>query len=127
MTDNASSNDTMVIDLELTLPNFEGKLNHMRCINHSVNLIARSTLQLFDIPKKKGRTNEDDTSALDQAEAELWQLAEDIELEDVTTQRDSFANSLTEETNDDKEDVIDILQLLNSDEIAKFCENILPV
>jgi hypothetical protein len=69
----------MIEDLIDLLPDFPGDANHTRCFAHIVNLIAKSLLWQFDIPKKKG------DEVLNQTEQDLLDLAGDINLEEVET------------------------------------------
>ncbi|KAF8867526.1 hypothetical protein BD779DRAFT_1464277, partial [Infundibulicybe gibba] len=72
--DNATSNDTMIDELEVKLKNFPGATNRTRCFAHIVNLIARSILRQFDLPKGQA----------DAALEEAWASAsKDIENEPV--------------------------------------------
>jgi hypothetical protein len=49
--DNASNNDSMIKYLGNTLDDFPGATNQMQCFVHTVNLIAKSILKLFDTRK----------------------------------------------------------------------------
>ncbi|TFK79442.1 hypothetical protein K466DRAFT_450423, partial [Polyporus arcularius HHB13444] len=46
--DNASNNDTMVAEMGVLLPFFEGQFHRVRCFAHVVNLVAKSMLRQFD-------------------------------------------------------------------------------
>ncbi|KAG2342365.1 hypothetical protein BDR05DRAFT_886472 [Suillus weaverae] len=50
--DNASSNNTMITELADMVGHFGGKTAWTCCFLHIVNLIAKSLLKQFDIPKK---------------------------------------------------------------------------
>ena len=52
----------------------------MWCFTHIINLVAKSIIRQFDIPKGKA------DKALDDAERELCELAEGIDLEDLRMQ-----------------------------------------
>src|SRR5204862_4148131 len=77
--DNDSNNDTMIDELADLLPNFPGAANRGRCFLHIVNLVAKTFLKQFDVPKK------DVNTAIDEAEKELIRLAEGLELEEMLT------------------------------------------
>jgi hypothetical protein len=64
----------MIDELVDLLPNFPGSANRCRCFFHIVNLIAKSLLKQFDVPKKSA------DAALDNAERELINLAEELML-----------------------------------------------
>ncbi|KAG2085569.1 uncharacterized protein F5147DRAFT_527472, partial [Suillus discolor] len=51
--DNASSNDTLTTELAKHVDSFSGALSRTRCFLHIVNLIAKSIIKLFDVPKKE--------------------------------------------------------------------------
>ncbi|KAJ3816596.1 hypothetical protein F5880DRAFT_1455608, partial [Lentinula raphanica] len=46
--DNASANTAMIDKLEILLPEFMGKLSHVRCFAHTVNLTAKGVLRPFE-------------------------------------------------------------------------------
>ena len=50
---NTSANDTMIDKLSKLLKEFPGSANHTRCFNHILNLIAKSIMRQFDLPKAK--------------------------------------------------------------------------
>jgi hypothetical protein len=82
MYDNASPNDTMIVELMDLLHNFPGEANRTRCFAHIINLMAKSLQWQFDVPKKKA------DSALDEAEKTLLELVEGIDLEEMETRLD---------------------------------------
>ncbi|KAG6838083.1 hypothetical protein C0991_001948 [Blastosporella zonata] len=51
--DNATTNDVMIDKLGYLLDDYPGATSHTRCFAHIVNLIAKSLLKQFDVPKKK--------------------------------------------------------------------------
>jgi hypothetical protein len=124
-TDNASSNDTMVKKIPSHIRYWEGKTNHTRCFNHIINLIAKTLLKLFEVPKAKGDPT--GNKELNEAELELERLGRDLEIEDLKTQVEDFHNALTAEGTDDDEDLIDATELLDEEEIVEFREQIVPV
>ena len=88
--DNASPNDTMVIELARILKAFPGATNRTRCFAHILNLVARSIIRQFDVPKSK------DDGALDD---ELAGLAADLELDEE--EGSDEADDEAEEVEDD--------------------------
>ena len=62
------------------IKSFPGSANCARCFNHVVALVAKSSICQFDVPKGQA------DAALDEAERELIDLAEGIDIEDETTQ-----------------------------------------
>jgi hypothetical protein len=119
--DNASPNDIMIDELVDLLPNFSGQANHCRCFLHIVNLIAKTLLKQFDVPKK------DAESALDDAERELLELAAGIDMEEMVTVAEEGAGDKDDEENDDVEGWVDEMALLSKEERAALRENVGPV
>jgi hypothetical protein len=97
--DNASNNDTMVDELRERVEAFPGPSNQVRCFLHTVNLTAKSTIQVFDVPKHK----KDGTDVLDKAEAELRALAGSIDVEDIETQLEKALDGPGDELNEEEE------------------------
>ncbi|KAG1760280.1 hypothetical protein EDD22DRAFT_757666, partial [Suillus occidentalis] len=54
--DNASNNDTMVNELSDLLEDFPGETNRTRCFLHIINLVAKTLIRQFDVPKAKADT-----------------------------------------------------------------------
>ncbi|KAG2056065.1 hypothetical protein BDR06DRAFT_881182, partial [Suillus hirtellus] len=52
---NASNNDIMICELSGKVLEFSGPTTHTRCFLHTVNLVAKSLIQEFDV--KKGEAN----------------------------------------------------------------------
>ena len=52
-----SNNDTMIEELTNLLDNFPGPANQTRCFTHVLNLVVKSILWQFDLPKTKGGTH----------------------------------------------------------------------
>lgn len=111
----------MVDELVDLLPNFSGQANHCRCFLHIVNLVAKTLLKQFDVPKK------DAESALDDAERELLELAAGIELEEMVTVAEAGAGDKDDEENDDEEGWVDEIALLSEEERAALREKVGPV
>ena len=62
----------MIENIPTRLQTWEGKANHTQCFNHAINLIAKSLLKLFEVPKLKGDPS--GKKELDEAEAEVEDL-----------------------------------------------------
>ena len=108
----------MISELELTLPDFPGEANWMQCFNHIINLVAKSMLRLFDVPKKRAN------QVLNDADRRLHELAEDLDLDELNTQLNGYA--LTERIEDDEQNV-DEVNMLDAEEQAEFRERVWPV
>ena len=81
----------MIAELAEILKTFPGSTNRTRCFTHILNLVARSIIRQFDLPKSQA------DAALNAADQELVDLAEelndeemdgDLELEDDTDEDD---------------------------------------
>lgn len=114
----------MVQELAELLPGFE-IVNHTRCFLHINNLVARSVVRQFDVPKKAPTDPESD----DPAERELQELAEDIEQEDCQTREALLEEMGTNEVeNDDLIDGwVDEMAALSQSERAAVQKSVQPV
>ena len=65
----------MVSELETLIPEFSA-VNHTRCFLHVNNLVGRSLVKQFDVPKKVAGSENDEE------DDELLELAGDMEYED---------------------------------------------
>ena len=81
----------MVDRLHILIESFPGAENRARCFNHVTALVAKSAVRQFDVPKGKA------DSALDEAEIELRELAEGLDIEE------SIAENEWEEADDEDE------------------------
>ena len=66
----------MVVELFNLLPDFPGAANQTRCFLHVLNLVVKSSLRQFDVPKMNNEV-------LDDALDELAKLAGNIEQEEA--------------------------------------------
>ena len=75
----------MVESLERLIDNFPSTANQTQCFLHILNLVVKSILKQFDIPKKKkvldnnDEIDKENDKGLDQAVEELLKLAGDLE------------------------------------------------
>ena len=76
MCNNSSPNDTMINELSNLIASFPRDANRAQCFNHVIALVAKSTICQFDVPKGKA------DAALDEAERELRELAEGLDIEE---------------------------------------------
>ncbi|KAG1795001.1 uncharacterized protein BJ212DRAFT_1291525 [Suillus subaureus] len=85
--DNVSNNDVMVQELSEKIPAFRGATTHTHCFLHTVNLVAKSLIQEFDIKKHDAdqvlakADNVDDEESEDEEEVDDSNTA-DAELKD---------------------------------------------
>ncbi|KAI6107637.1 hypothetical protein EDD16DRAFT_1435271, partial [Pisolithus croceorrhizus] len=49
--DNASANEMMTNKLEFNIPEFEGKTSRVWCILHVGNLVVKTMIKQFNVPK----------------------------------------------------------------------------
>jgi hypothetical protein len=86
----------MIDALPTMVEGFPGAPNHTRCFNHVVALVAIWIVRQFDI------TSSGDSDTLDEAERELRELAEGLDLEEATTQSEREVRD--DEDGDDEDD-----------------------
>ena len=90
----------MIDELEELVDKFSGAANWTRCFAHIINLIAKTIIQQFDVPKTK------QGESVDAARAELLALASDMDIEDLLTRanHDGYSGDGKEEVCDDHVD-----------------------
>jgi len=108
----------MIDELAELLDNFPGMANHTRCFTHILNLVAKSVMKQFDLPKARAG------EVLDAATQALANLASDIEGEEVSMAGDLVGD---EEEDDNGEGLADIRDGMSTDEIAALDESLQPV
>jgi hypothetical protein len=69
----------MINELVNLLPNFPGPANRCRCFLHIMNLVAKTLLKQFEVPKK------DMNAAFDAAEQVLLELSAGTDMEELVT------------------------------------------
>jgi len=77
--DNATSNDKMIDELAGQLEEFPGAPNCARCFTHVLNLMVKSIMHQFDVPKKRW-------DVMDETTHDLFKLAGNIEEEKLEMQ-----------------------------------------
>jgi hypothetical protein len=125
--DNASNNDTMIEELAKLLDDFPGPANQTRCFLHILNLVVKSIIRQFDLPKSK-KTSDDadeDDPTLDAATKELLKLAGDIDLEEWITVSASGDDS--EAADDDEEGWVDEHEDMTEDDLKELVASMQPV
>jgi hypothetical protein len=85
------------------------------------NLIAKTLLKQFDIPKK------DAESTLDNAERELLDLTAGIDMEETVTVAEAGPGDKDDEKNDNVEGWIDEMALLSDEEQTALHKKVGPV
>lgn len=110
----------MVHHLKDLIPSFPGDANRARCFNHIIALVAKSAIRQFDVPK--GQADE----ALDEAERELRELAEGLDIEEEQT-RSEWEGQEGEEDDKQIDGWIDEVASLPAADREELEESIRPV
>lgn len=103
----------MVDELEDRIEDFAGSVNHTRCFLHVLNLVVKSIIRQFDLPKNKAG------AILKEAKIELVQLAGDLEIEELTTQKEldrEMDDEIGEVDDDNVEGWIDEREMMTEEE-----------
>lgn len=102
---------------------FEGTLGRVRCFAHVVNLVVKTLLRQFDVPKAKAAQalNEEDTELYELA-AEENDAADTAQVEGSEDGAEIFGLEL-----DDPEGWVDEIAAMSDDERAEFEEKVRPV
>jgi hypothetical protein len=109
----------MIEELGEILPAFPGQANRTRCFAHIINLIAKSVIKQFDIPKARvGGTPDNRVD-------ELFVLAEAIEVEEWVTRATANENDGNED--DNFQDWEDERLKMSKGELQKLDDDVLPV
>lgn len=111
----------MVKTLKDLLEIFPGDSNRTCCFNHIVNLIAKSVIQQFDIPKAKGN------QSFDHVLRELMVLAEDLDQEEVATREGECWSSEIDSEDDKLDGWVDEREDMSEMEQSELDDNIQPV
>jgi hypothetical protein len=126
--DNASNNDKMIEHLATLIDSFPGVANQTRCFTHILNLVAKSVLRQFEVPKAKGG------KVVDDAARELAAVFD--ELEDDDKGSNSGGNEEGGEGNDDEDDntvdddedgLPDERDGMSEEELASLEESVKPI
>jgi hypothetical protein len=109
----------MIDELVDLLPNFPGPANRCRCFLHIVNLIAKTLLKQFEVPKK------DVEAALDAAEQQLLELAAGADMDELVTVAEGGLGD--NEDADDMDGWVNEMNLLSEEESKELRQSIHPV
>lgn len=119
----------MVDTLGLNVPAFEGAIGHVRCFAHVVNLVAKSLLRQFDVPKARAE------QVLDEEDRALYELAEEdeeapaaVDGEDLDPVGAGGAFNPPSALNvDDEDGWVDEIAAMTDEERAQFQTRVRPV
>ena len=110
----------MIKELGKRLDLFPGADNQTRCFMHVLNLIAKSIIQQFNIPKAQ------QIRALDDGLHELHTLATDVDLEEKATR-----DGADIQNDDDEEDNVDVWidkrERMSTEDVKMLDESVQPV
>lgn len=109
----------MIRRLKEFIDEFKGQECQTRCFTHILNLIAKSIIRQFDIPK--ARTNR----VFDEATTALMVLAGDIDVEEqeMAQSRDDSDNDNDENTEDWVDERVD----MTTEQLAMLNKSVQPV
>ena len=108
----------MIDELAELLDDFPGASNRTRCFTHILNLVTKSIMKQFDLPKAR------EGEALDATTQAIVNLSGDIESEEASMEGDLVND---EEDNDDGEGLKDIRDEMSAEELAALDESLQPV
>jgi hypothetical protein len=116
----------MIEELANLVDDFPGPANQTRCFLHILNLVVKSIIRQFDVPKSKRTSDsEGDDESIDEAMRELLKLAGDINLEEEIT---ASAGNEEDATEDDSEGGwVDEHEEMTEDELLELAESVQPV
>jgi len=118
----------MVEHLSTLVENFPGAANQTRCFTHILNLVAKSILRQFEVKKK---TNDDEPDDRDDATKALAALAQELELEDSSTEMVEDPEEELEDddevTEDDEDGLGDERDGMSEEEEAELEESLVPI
>lgn len=109
----------MIDELATSLDDFSRPANRTRCFTHILNLVVKSILQQFDVPKVKRH------EIVDAATEELLELAGDIEGEEWSTTCDLA--QAEDEDDDNIEGWVDERNLMSKEELEDLNKAIQPI
>lgn len=115
----------MIDELEDLLPEFS-KVNHTRCFLHVNNLVARTLVRQFDVPKKTKKAGSDSS---DDPDDELREFAGDIDLEERQIREGLLHEARTDEAeiDDITDGWVDEIAALSQAEREGLQESLRPV
>ena len=118
----------MVEHLSTLVENFLGAANQTRCFTHILNLIVKSILCQFEVQKKTDGNEPDD---LDDAMKALAVLAQELELEESSTELIEDPEEELEEddevTEDDEDGLGDERNGMSEEEVAELDESLVLI
>ncbi|KAF8809254.1 hypothetical protein BYT27DRAFT_7094562 [Phlegmacium glaucopus] len=119
----------MIEELAHLLDDFPGPANQTRCFLHVLNLVVKSIIRQFDLPKSKKASDvrDEDDPMLDVATIELLKLAGDIDLEEEITASAGDGDDSDSVEDDDDEGWIDEHDEMTGAELNELAISVQPV
>ena len=114
----------MVEELDLLIDYFPGPANQTWCFLHILNLVVKSIIRQFDLPKTK-KTSDDDEDEENDAEKEILKLADEIEQEEAMAGVNGDEEDATEDDND--EGWVDEREEMTEGELRRLTRSVKPV
>ena len=108
----------MIDELASVLEDFPGAANRTRCFSHILNLVAKSVMKQFDLPKAKAG------EALTAAAQALSTLSGDIESEEALMGGDMAQDC---DVDDDEDGLADVRDNMSSEELDELDKTLQPV
>ena len=111
----------MIDELCALLEAFPGAENRTRCFAHIINLIAKTVIQQFDVPKAR------EGEIVDEALKELRALAGDIDIEELLTKASAAKDDDDEDDDDNEEGWVDERGEMSEFEAEELAVDVQPV
>lgn len=111
----------MIAELAELVSEFPGQANRTRCFAHILNLVAKSVIKQFDVPKAGA------DAALDEAAQALHELAGGIDDEEEAREGEEVPGVDDDELDDDEDGLVDEREEMSEVEREKFDETVQPV
>lgn len=111
----------MIVELSNLVPAFPGESNLTRCFNHVLSLVAKTAIRVFDVPEA------DKANVLDNATAELLELAKNIDVEELEAQAAGSDSDGEGGQADSTDGWVDERLELSDVECEELDESVLPV
>lgn len=99
----------MINKLSDLIPSYPGDASRARCFNHVIALVAKSVVRQFDVPKGQAG------AVLDEAERELREMVEGIDIEDDKKQNEWEASDSGEDDENGDGWIDEVAKLLIAD------------
>jgi hypothetical protein len=110
----------MIRHLEGLIDEFKGRKSQTRCFAHILNLIAKSIVRQFDVPRAQGN------KVFDEATAALMELAGNIDIEEQEA-AECGDNRDDNEEDENTEDWVDERDAMTVEQLTELTESVQPV